>query len=85
MQMKISWFLFLKEELLTVKGWMLPSTSLKGYACQCRVKRKKGRVEKIRGISSFFNVGALPELFSPEEKHLLRFFFSIYKETIYIG
>lgn len=64
-QMKISWFLFLQEKLLTVKGWMFPSTALKGYACQCRVKGKKGRVEKIKGISSFFNMGSLLELRSP--------------------
>lgn len=64
-QMNILWFLFLREKLLTVKGWMLPSTGVKGYACQCRVKKKKGRVEKIRGVSSFFNLGVLPEPLSP--------------------
>lgn len=65
MQMKILCFLFLQEKLLTVKGWMLPSTGVKGYACQGRVKKKKGRVEKIRGISSFFTLSVLPKLLSP--------------------
>lgn len=64
-QMKILRFLFLWEKLLTVKGWMQPSTGVKAYVSQHRVKIEKSSKEKIRGVSSSFNLDVLPKLFSP--------------------
>lgn len=65
-QMKILFFISPRNKALpTVKGWMLPSRGAKGYASQCRVKKEKGRMEKMRSISSFFNLGAVSQLLPP--------------------
>lgn len=44
---------------------MQPSTGVKAYVSQHRVKIEKSSKEKIRGVSSSFNLDVLPKLFSP--------------------